>query len=208
MFTGIVTAIGTVRALTPIGAGQDMRLTIAVPPQFIRGPDGPAVALGASIACAGCCLTAVEVGADWFAADASAETLSKTTLGGWLVGTRMNLERSLRLGDELGGHLVSGHVDGLGVAVSTEPEHGSTRWRFAVPRDLTRFIAVKGSVAVDGVSLTVNEADAAGFTVNVIPHTTAVTCFGLLTPADPVNIEIDMLARYVSRLMEFQGADR
>ncbi|HSU07206.1 MAG TPA: riboflavin synthase [Acetobacteraceae bacterium] len=208
MFTGIVTAIGTVRSLSPIGGGRDMRLVIAAPQDFVGGAQAASIPPGASIACSGCCLTAVEVGPDWFAADASAETLSRTTLGRWLVGTRMNLERSLRVGDELGGHLVAGHVDGVGVAVESEPEHGSIRWRFAVPRDLARFIAVKGSVAVDGVSLTVNAADTAGFTVNIIPHTAAVTCFGLLTPADPVNIEIDMLARYVARLMEFQGADR
>ncbi len=204
MFTGIVTAIGAVRALSPIGAGRDMRLTIAAGAEFIGG----SIPLGASVACSGCCLTAVEAGADWFTAEASAETLAKTTLGRWLVGTRVNLERSLRVGDELGGHLVSGHVDGVGVAISAEPDHGSTRWRFGVSRDLARFIAVKGSVAVDGVSLTVNDVDAASFIVNIIPHTASVTCFGVLTPADPVNIEIDMLARYVGRLMELQGAER
>jgi len=202
MFSGIVTGIGTVRQIKPIGGGQDMRLVITTPWR-----DMASIAIGASIACAGCCLTAVETGADWFAADASAETLSRTTLGNWLVGTRMNLERSLKLGDELGGHLVSGHVDGVGVAVSCEPAHGSTRWRFAVPRHLLQFIAEKGSVAVDGVSLTVNEADDEGFAVNIIPHTSAVTCFGLLTPSDPVNIEIDMLARYVARLTEFRGTE-
>ncbi len=199
MFTGIVTALGTVRAIEPIGDGKDMRLAVAAPWE-----DAASIPIGASIACSGCCLTAVEVGPDWFAADASAETLSKTTLGRWLVGTRVNLERSLRVGDELGGHFVSGHVDGVGVAVSSEPENGSTRWWFAVPRRLARFIAVKGSVAVDGVSLTVNEVDEAGFAVNIIPHTASVTCFGLLTPTDPVNIEIDMLARYVARLAEFR----
>jgi riboflavin synthase len=197
VFTGIVTALGTVRAIEPIGGGKDMRVVIAAPWQ-----DAASIPRGASIACSGCCLTAVEVGAGWFAANVSAETLSKTTLGHWLVGTRVNLERSLRLGDELGGHIVSGHVDGVGVAVSCEPEHGSTRWRFTVPRRLARFIAVKGSVAVDGVSLTVNQAEEAGFAVNIIPHTAAVTGFGLLTPNDPVNIEIDMLARYVARLAE------
>jgi riboflavin synthase len=207
MFTGIVTAIGIVRALTPLASGHDMRLVIAAPASFMHRENGP-IPIGASIACSGCCLTAVEVGPDWFAVDASAETLSRTTLGRWLVGTRMNLERSLRVGDELGGHLVSGHVDAIGVALSAEPEHGSTRWRFAVRGELAQFIAVKGSIAVDGVSLTVNEVDDASFTVNIIPHTTAVTCFGLLTPADPVNIEIDMLARYVARLLEVQRTDR
>jgi riboflavin synthase len=197
MFTGIVTALGTVRTITPIGAGQDMRLVIAAP-----WPDTASIAMGASIACSGCCLTATEVGPDWFAADASAETLSCSTLGRWRVGSQVNLERSLRMGDELGGHLVSGHVDGLGEALSATPENASTRWRFRVPVSLARFIAVKGSVAVDGVSLTVNAVDGDTFGVNVIPHTAQVTGFGLLAPGDAVNIEIDMLARYVARLAE------
>lgn len=198
MFTGIITALGTVRAVTPIGAGRDMRLVIEAP-----WADTSAIALGASIACSGCCLTAVEVGPDFFAADASAETLAHTTLGKWQPGTRVNLERSLRLGDELGGHLVSGHVDGVGETLSAVPENASVRWRFRVPQRLARFIAVKGSVAVDGVSLTVNDADADSFGVNIIPHTTEVTGFSVLRPGDPVNIEIDTLARYVARLAEF-----
>ena len=197
MFTGIVTALGTVRTIRPLGNGQDMRLTIATPWQ-----DAAGIPIGASIACSGCCLTATELGADWFAADASAETLACTTLGRWRVGTRINLERSLRMGDELGGHIVSGHVDGIGEAVSATPENGSTRWIFRVPRHLARFIAVKGSVAVDGVSLTVNAVDGDTFGVNVIPHTAEVTTFGCLAPGDAVNIEIDMLARYVARLAE------
>jgi riboflavin synthase len=197
MFTGIVTALGTVRAVTPLGAGQDMRLTIETP-----WPDTAAIAIGASIACSGCCLTAVALGRDWFAADASAETLSKTTLGTWRIGTRVNLERALRLGDELGGHLVSGHVDGVGEARSATAEHGSTRWRFGAPPALMRFIASKGSVAVDGVSLTVNEVEGDTFAVNIIPHTTAVTRFANLLQGDPVNLEIDLLARYVARLVE------
>ena len=197
MFTGIVTALGTVRAVTPLGAGRDMRLVIAAP-----WPDTGQIPLGASIACSGCCLTAVEVGPDLFAADASAETLARTTMGEWRVGTRVNLERSLRLGDELGGHLVSGHVDGVGRAVSSEPENASVRWRFRVPGALARFIAEKGSVAVDGVSLTVNAVEGDTFAVNVIPHTAAVTRFGTLLPGEAVNIEIDTLARYVARLAE------
>ena len=199
MFTGIVTALGTVRAITPLGDSADMRLTIAAP-----WPDTATIPIGASIGCSGCCLTAVEVGADWFAADASAETLGRTTLGRWQAGTRVNLERSLRLGDELGGHLVSGHVDGVGEVRSVTPEHGSIRFVFRVPADLARFIAVKGSVAVDGVSLTVNEVTDDTFGVNIIPHTAAVTGFGALRPGDPVNLEIDMLARYVARLAEFK----
>ncbi|MDQ2802627.1 MAG: riboflavin synthase, partial [Pseudomonadota bacterium] len=203
-FTGIVAALGTVRAVTPIGEGRDMRLSIAAPASFVSGSDTDAVALGASIACSGCCLTAVEIGADWFAADASGETLSCTSLGRWRAGHRVNLERSLRVGDELGGHLVAGHVDGLAEALASAHENGSIRWRFRVPRDLARFIAVKGSVAVDGVSLTVNETDGDTFGVNIIPHTAAVTGFGQLAPGDTVNIEIDMLARYVARLAEFR----
>jgi riboflavin synthase len=199
MFTGIVTALGTIRSIAPLSRDDDMRLVITAP-----WPDTDAIAVGASIGCSGCCLTAVEIGPDWFAADASAETLGKTTMGRWQVGTRINLERSLRLGDELGGHLVSGHVDGIGDAVSSAPEHGSTRWTIRVPPALARFIAVKGSIAVDGVSLTVNEVTDDTFGVNVIPHTAAVTGFGLLRPGDAVNIEIDMLARYVARLAEFK----
>ena len=198
MFTGIITALGTVREIVPIGDGHDMRLTIGAP-----WPDTADIAVGASIACSGCCLTAVEIGADRFAVDASAETLSLTTIGTWRVGTKVNLERSLRLGDELGGHLVSGHVDGIGETLSAVPENGSTRWRFRVPDRLARFIAAKGSVAVDGVSLTVNDVAGNEFGVNIIPHTAAVTRFGILQPGDPVNIEIDTLARYVARLAEF-----
>jgi riboflavin synthase len=199
MFTGIVTALGTVRSIAPLGSGQDMRLAITAP-----WPDTASIAIGASIGCSGCCLTAIELGPDWFAADASAETLSKTTLGRWRAGTQVNLERSLRLGDELGGHLVSGHVDGVAEALSADPEHGSTRWIFRVPPALSRFIAAKGSIAVDGVSLTVNEVTADTFGVNIIPHTATVTGFGSLRPGGAVNIEIDMLARYVARLAEFK----
>jgi riboflavin synthase len=202
MFTGIIMALGTVREITPLGGGKDMRLVIGAPPDFLDGPGVSPVAIGASIACSGCCLTAVTVGRDQFAVDASAETLSKTTLGRWREGQRVNLERSLRMGDELGGHLVSGHVDGVGEAVSATPENGSTRWVFRVPHDLSRFIAEKGSVAVDGVSLTVNEVDGNTFGVNIIPHTAAVTSFGALAPGGAVNLEIDLLARYVARLAE------
>ncbi|MBV9248587.1 MAG: riboflavin synthase [Acetobacteraceae bacterium] len=203
MFTGIITALGTVRAVTPLGAGKDMRLVISAP-----WPETGSIPIGASVACSGCCLTAVEVGAGWLAADASAETLSKTTLGQWVPGTKVNLERSLRIGDELGGHLVTGHVDGIGAAVSAERENASTRWRFRVPPALARFIAVKGSVAVDGVSLTVNEVGGDIFGVNIIPHTEAVTRFGSMGPGDTVNIEIDVLARYVARLTEALGEEK
>jgi riboflavin synthase len=199
MFTGIINALGSVRAIEPIGAGKDMRLVIDTPAAFLAEP---AVSLGASIACSGCCLTVVALGPDWFAIDASAETLAHTKLGSWTVGSRVNLERSLRLGDELGGHLVSGHVDGVGQATLSTPENASTRWVFRVPTALSRFIAVKGSVAVDGVSLTVNEVQGDTFGVNIIPHTASVTGFGTMRPGDPVNIEIDTLARYVARLAE------
>lgn len=202
MFTGIVTDLGTVREVQPLGGGHDHRLVIGTSPEFLATP--APVALGASIACSGVCLTAVQLGGDWFAVDASAETLSKTTLGGWKPGSRVNLERSLRMGDELGGHLVAGHVDGTGEVLSAEPENASVRWRFRAPPALAPFIAPKGSIAIDGVSLTVNEVDGDAFGVNIIPHTAAVTTFGTLQPGGRVNLEIDMMARYVARLREYQ----
>ncbi|WP_270938225.1 riboflavin synthase [Falsiroseomonas oryzae] len=202
MFTGIVTDLGTVREVQPIGGGHDHRLVIGTSPAFLATP--APVVLGASIACSGVCLTALELGGDWFAVEASAETLSKTTLGGWKPGTRVNLERSLRVGDELGGHLVAGHVDGTGEVVSATPENGSVRWRFRAPAELAAFIAPKGSIAIDGVSLTVNEVDRETFGVNIIPHTATVTTFGTLQPGSRVNLEIDMMARYVARLREYQ----
>jgi riboflavin synthase len=197
MFTGIITALGTIGGLTPLGSANDLRLVIAAP-----WSDTASIALGASIACSGCCLTAVEVNADSLTVDVSAETLSKTTLANWKVGTRMNLERSLKVGDELGGHIVSGHVDGVGHVISVVSENASTRLRFRVPSDIARFIAAKGSVAVDGVSLTVNDVEENTFGVNIIPHTASVTTLGKLRRGDAVNIEIDMLARYVARLRE------
>jgi riboflavin synthase len=201
MFTGIITALGRVRALDPAAAGRDLRIEITAP-----WPDTAEIPLGASIACSGCCLTVVARGADFFAADVSAETLARTTLGAWRVGDPVNLERALRVGDELGGHFVSGHVDGTAEAVEARAEGGSVRWRFALPRALGRFVAVKGSIALDGVSLTVNAVESAGDTthveVNVIPHTAALTRFGTLAVGDRVNVEVDLLARYVARLME------
>jgi riboflavin synthase len=202
MFTGIITGLGTLREVQPIGGGQDMRLVIGVAPEFLEG-----AVLGCSIACSGICLTAVQLHPDSFAVDASAETLSRTTMGTWRLGRRVNLERSLRLGDELGGHLVAGHVDGVATVLSATPENASVRWRFRVPAELARHIATKGSIAVDGVSLTVNEVDAEGFGVNIIPHTAAITSIGTLQPGDAVNIEIDTLARYVARLLETQLGD-
>lgn len=204
MFTGIVTGIGRLRATTPARETADARFVIEVPADDPAWADIDTVALGASICCSGCCLTVVERGPGWFAVDASAETLSKTTLDHWVPGITINLERALKLGDELGGHIVSGHVDGLGEVVAKTPDGGSTRWRFRAPRDLARFIAPKGSIAIDGVSLTVNEVDGTEFGVNIIPHTEQVTTFGRLAAGDTVNLEIDMLARYVARLAEFR----
>ncbi len=195
MFTGIITDIGTVRAVARAG---DTRFEIAT------AYDLSTVDIGASIACNGCCLTVIEKGAGWFAIEASAETLSKTTLGSWGTGTRINLERALKIGDELGGHIVSGHVDGVGEILSITPEGDSKRFRIRVPGGLARFIAPKGSVAVDGTSLTVNEAEGDLFGVNIIPHTQAVTTWGAMVAGQPVNIEIDMLARYVARLTEYR----
>jgi len=196
MFTGIITAVGRVRSVTPIDTGRDMRLVI----EQAWAADPPVI--GASIACSGCCLTAVELGADWFAVDASAETLSKTVLGSWRPGTRVNLERALRVGDELGGHIVSGHVDGVGEVLARTPEHGSTRFSIRVPKALSRYIAPKGSVALNGISLTVNEVADDIFGINIIPHTLENTDLGGIQPGAAVNIEIDTLARYVARLHE------
>jgi riboflavin synthase len=204
MFTGLITAVGNVRDVTAIGAGKDARFTIGVPAGW-PGPEG--FSLGASIACSGCCLTVVDFGPDYFAVEVSAESLSLTTLGTWHEGTNINLEASLRLGAELGGHLVSGHVDGLAEVIEATPEHGSTRWRFILPPALGRFVAAKGSIAINGVSLTVNDVrdgdNGTEFGVNIIPHTTEHTNFRTLQVGDRVNIEIDMLARYVARLKEF-----
>jgi riboflavin synthase len=194
MFTGIITDIGTVRRVEKRG---DTRFVLAT------GYQTAGIDVGASIACNGCCLTVVEKDDDSFSIDASAETLSKTTLGTWREGTRVNLERPLRLGDELGGHVVSGHVDGVATIGAVRPEGDSRRFVIAVPSHLARFIAPKGSVALDGTSLTVNEVDGATFGVNIIPHTRAHTTWGQAKTGDAVNIEIDMLARYVARLAEY-----
>lgn len=195
MFTGIITDIGTIRAVQKAG---DTRFEINT------AYDMATVDMGASIACNGCCLTVIEKGPDWFAIQASAETLSKTTLGSWGQGSRINLERPLKIGDELGGHIVSGHVDGLGGIVSIRSEGDSKRFRIRVPDALARYIAPKGSVAVDGTSLTVNEVDGNVFGVNIIPHTQAVTTWSGMAEGQAVNIEIDMLARYVARLNEYR----
>jgi riboflavin synthase len=194
MFTGIIQCVGRVRAIEPHGG--DVRLSIAT-----GDLDLSDVQLGDSIAVAGCCLTAVALDADGFAADVSNESLSLTTLGRLKTGNPVNLEKALRLADRLGGHLVSGHVDGVGTVVSIRPDGRSQRWTFEVPKDLARYIAPKGSVTIDGTSLTVNEVDGARFGVNLIPHTVGHTTFAPRRAGDAVNIEVDVVARYVERLL-------
>jgi riboflavin synthase len=200
MFTGIVTDIGRVRACVPANSSRDTRFEISTKFPLEE------IAIGASICCSGACLTVVQKGQGWFAVDASAETLGKTALGGWRTGVPVNLERPLRMGDELGGHIVSGHVDGTATVVERRPDSGSVRFVFELDRDLGRYIAPKGSIALDGVSLTVNEVeDRPGktrFGVNIIPHTQENTTFGTYEPGMRVNVEVDMLARYVSRLSQ------
>ncbi|MDP5308077.1 riboflavin synthase [Paracoccus spongiarum] len=195
MFTGIITDIGTVRAVEMRG---DMRARIGC------GYDMAGVEIGASIACDGVCLTVVAKGGDWFDVDISAETLARTSIGaaGWAVGRRINLERALRVGDELGGHIVSGHVDGVARITAARHEGDSLRLTFEAPAALARFIAPKGSVALNGTSLTVNEVSGNSFGVNLIPHTRQVTTWGAAQAGDAVNLEIDTLARYVARLAE------
>ena len=192
MFTGIITDVGRVRQVKP---GGDTAFTIAT------AYDTRDVVIGASIACAGVCLTVTAKGAGWFAVQASAETLSRSTLGGWREGTLVNLERALRVGDELGGHILAGHVDAVAEIVSRRPEGDSLRYVFEIPPPFDKAIAPKGSVALDGVSLTVNEVEGRRFGVNIIPHTQAHTTFGAARPGDRVNLEIDVLARYVARLL-------
>ncbi|MBQ1541070.1 riboflavin synthase [Caulobacter sp. CCUG 60055] len=194
MFTGIITDVGRVRAVRD--TNRDRRFEIET------RYDLSGVDIGASISHGGCCLTVVDKGADWFAVEVSNETLSKTTLEAWGEGDPVNLERAARVGDELGGHIVSGHVDGVGEVVSVTPEGGSHRVRFKAPAPLHRFIAPKGSVAIDGVSLTVNEVEGDEFGVNLIPHTWEVTTLGRLRAGAKVNLEIDVLARYVARWQE------
>jgi len=194
MFTGIITHIGQVRRLETQG---DTRVEIGAPFNTEN------LAIGASVACSGACMTVIEKGADWFAVSVSAESLSKTTLGGWQAGTDVNLERALKVGDELGGHIVSGHVDGVGHLRSLSEEGDSVRMTFEAPEDLRRFIAPKGSVTIDGISLTVNDVKDPHFGINVIPHTQQVTTLGQRQIGDAVNLEIDMLARYVARLQDF-----
>jgi len=194
MFTGIVTDVGQVRKIEKKG---DTHIVIGTHYDMGKIP------IGASIACAGICLTVVDKGDSddrWFAVTASAESVSKTTIADWKAGTGINLELPLKVGDELGGHIVSGHVDGLAELLRTAPEGESVRMTFEAPKALSRYIAEKGSVALDGVSLTVNEVEGARFGINIIPHTLSVTTFGKLKPGARVNLEIDLIARYVARL--------
>lgn len=194
MFTGIVSDMGRVLALEQQG---DLRARIGT------GYDTATIDIGASIACDGVCLTAVALGTGWFEVQVSAETVSRTTIGGWATGRRINLERALKVGDELGGHIVSGHVDGLAHVVATRPEGDSLRVTFRAPHALAGFIASKGSVCLNGTSLTVNEVEGADFGINFIPHTQTATTWGDVAVGDAVNLEIDMLARYVARLRDW-----
>jgi len=193
MFTGIITDIGIVKSVINQGDVQ-FRLSTAY--------DTENIDLGASICCSGVCLTVTDKGPSWFAVLASGETLSKTTLKNWQQGHAVNLERALKMGDELGGHIVSGHVDGIATLKSVAPDQHSLRMTFTAPEALSCFIAAKGSVTLDGVSLTVNDVSGDDFTVNIIPHTRQQTTLDKLRPDDPVNLEIDMLARYLRRLLE------
>jgi riboflavin synthase len=194
MFTGIVTDVGRVRAVRETNRDRRFEIETAF--------DLSTLDIGASVSHAGCCLTVVEKGADWFAVEVSGETLSLTTLDHWKQGRRVNLERAARVGDELGGHIVSGHVDGVGEVIAVESEGGSHRVQVRVPRPLHRLIAPKGSITVEGVSLTVNEVEDDVFGVNLIPHTWDVTTLGELKVGSRVNLEIDMLARYLARWRE------
>ncbi len=196
MFTGITTDIGTVRSAEQRG---DLRLTIAC------GYDMATVELGASIACSGVCFTIVDKGGDWFAVDVSNETRARTAKDLWVEGARLNLERSLRVGDELGGHIVSGHVDGVAEVVSVDPEGGSIRLGLSAPAGLEQYLAPKGSITLDGVSLTVNDVRqvdrATHFSVNIIPHTAEKTTFGEIATGRQLNVEIDVIARYLERVL-------
>ncbi|MAY88999.1 MAG: riboflavin synthase [Pseudooceanicola sp.] len=193
MFTGIITDVGRIAALEQQG---DLRARIET------AYDTSGIDIGASIASDGVCLTVIDLGPNWYDVQISAETVSKTNIGAWVVGSRVNLERALRVGDELGGHIVSGHVDGVAEVVGVTPDGDSTRITLRAPDALARFIAAKGSVALNGTSLTVNDVAGSEFGINVIPHTQAETTWGGVTVGDRVNLEIDTLARYVARLAE------
>ena len=194
MFTGLIQNIGVVKSHSD--EGGDRRFVIETEMDMGR------VEMGASIACSGACMTVVDKGEGWFAIDVSGESLSKTVLESWEAGVKVNLEPSLKMGDELGGHIVSGHVDGVARLLSIEEEGGSHRLKIQAPDELAKFIAAKGSVTLDGISLTVNEVEGGVFGVNIIPHTWAHTTLSERQEGDGLNIEIDMLARYVARMLE------
>ncbi|RBW62052.1 riboflavin synthase [Ruegeria sp. A3M17] len=198
MFTGIVTDIGIVTELDQQG---DLRARIKT------GYDTAGIDIGASIASDGVCLTVIALGDDWYDVQISAETVSKTNLNSWRVGKRLNLERALKVGDELGGHIVSGHIDGVAEVVALQDEGDSTRVTLRAPKELARFVAPKGSVALNGTSLTVNDVDGCDFGINFIPHTKEVTTWGDVSVGDQVNLEIDTLARYVARLADWSPTD-
>jgi riboflavin synthase len=197
MFTGLVSAVGTIERIVPQGDLKRVRISYSEPYE--------AIALGASVACGGPCLTVVACGASdktWFEIDVGAETLVRTTAKNWRVGTRLNLERSLKIGDELGGHMVTGHIDGTAKIVSVEAFDGMKRFVIEAPPHLSRFVAIKGSVALDGCSLTVNEVMGDRFSILLIPHTLAVTTWNERQVGDEVNLEVDLMARYAARLLE------
>jgi riboflavin synthase len=196
MFTGIITAVGIIRDVSQ-RANKDTQFLIGVPPEWSMDN----IDLGASICCSGCCLTVIDKTNDSFVVDVSGESLSKTNLGSWRKGSEINLERSLKMGDEFGGHIVSGHVDGLAKLISLRPEDGSHRLQFETPSGFEKFVAPKGSVTLNGISLTVNEVIGKVFGVNIIPHTWNVTNFRNLKVGDDVNFEVDVIARYVARQM-------
>ena len=198
MFTGIVTDIGTVRGVRRGNGGA----TLTIATEF----DTSLIPLGASIGCGGVCLTVVSLAPGVFTADASAETLSCSTLGDWREGSRINLEQAMKLGDEMGGHLVLGHVDGVATIIDRRTDGESVRFTVEAPSELAQYIAPKGSVALDGISLTVNEVDGSRFGVNIIPHTLAHTTIGDAGPGTRMNLEIDLMARYVGRLLQVRGA--
>lgn len=202
MFTGIITDNGIITGKSEAAEG-DIRFTVRA-----AGFDMGNVAIGASIACDGCCLTVVEKGADWFAVDVSRESIAKTTLKSWGEGYQVNLERSLCVGDELGGHIVSGHVDGPAVLESVTPDGGSYRLKIRAPHDLARYVATKGSVALNGISLTVNEVDGDIFGINIIPHTWEHTNLKNVPVGGTLNMEVDMLARYVARMTDFDKQEQ
>ena len=198
MFTGIVTDIGTIRSVEQRG---DLRCVVGC------HYDTSTIDLGASIACSGVCLTVVDKGLDWFAVDVSGESLSRTANGAWAVDRKLNLERALKIGDELGGHIVTGHVDGIGLVRDISPDGDSHRVHISVSKEISPFVATKGSITIDGVSLTVNDVidqpdGTANFAINIIPHTWSVTAFADLQTGQAVNLEIDVLARYLARMRE------